>query len=176
MSRRAAACSAIPRKSSGTWLKLVNLHYDAPLTPALSPSEGERENLRQSAGESRIFEKSGGESDAVEVSGRRTLLFPLPIRWGEGQGVGEFIGQAATQRFRSHKDVFESQFPSLAFSNLWVVQGENSPKQRSRFEPRNRSAAVSQTSRSMLKSAAAGFQHSRAPVHGEGLVQPHIHE
>ena len=46
--------------------------------------------------------------------------------------------------------------------------GEISPNQGSRFEPPNRSAAVSQTSRSPIESAATGFQHSRAPVQGEG--------
>ncbi len=47
-------------------------------------------------------------------------------------------------------------------------QGENSPNPSSRFETLNRSAAVSQTSRSSWARAATGFQHSRAPVHGEG--------
>ncbi len=42
-------------------------------------------------------------------------------------------------------------------------QGEGSAKSSSSFEPQNRSAAVSQTSRSSVASAAAGFQHSRAP-------------
>ena len=49
-----------------------------PLTPALSPSEGEREDRRQSAGETCVVEKIVG----------RTLLFPLPRRGGEGQGEG----------------------------------------------------------------------------------------
>jgi surface-anchored protein len=46
-------------------------------------------------------------------------------------------------------------------------RGENFPND-SRIEPLNRSAAGSQTSRSSLASAATGFQHSRAPVQGEG--------
>jgi hypothetical protein len=50
---------------------------------------------------------------------------------------------------------------------LPVGQGTNSPNQDSRLEPQNRSAAVSQTSRSNLASAATGFQHSRAPIQGE---------
>ena len=50
-----------------------------PLTPALSPSEGERENRRQSVGESGRF----------EIFPCRALLFPLPRRGGEGQGEGE---------------------------------------------------------------------------------------
>jgi hypothetical protein len=50
-----------------------------PLTPALSPSEEERENRRQSFGE------SGAAGDSRE----RTLLFPLPLGGGESQGEGE---------------------------------------------------------------------------------------
>jgi beta-xylosidase len=44
------------------------------------------------------------------------------------------------------------------------VLAENSPNLDSRLEPPSRSAAVSQTSRSSLVTAATGFQHSRAPV------------
>jgi len=53
---------------------------EIPLTPALSPSEEERENRRQ----------SGGEADAIRSIESRTLLFPRPIGWGEGQGEGLF--------------------------------------------------------------------------------------
>jgi hypothetical protein len=35
--------------------------------------------------------------------------------------------------------------------------------------PLNRSAAVSQTSRSRVANAATGFQHSRAPIRGKEL-------
>src|SRR5690348_7483622 len=49
-----------------------------PLTPALSPSEGERENGRQSVGES-------GRGGMVETS---AWLLPLPFGRGEGQGEG----------------------------------------------------------------------------------------
>lgn len=49
-----------------------------PLTPALSPSKGERENHRQSL----------GEAGAVGNSNERALLFPLPLRAAEGQGAG----------------------------------------------------------------------------------------
>ncbi len=52
-----------------------------PLTPALSPSEGERENHRQVVG------KSGG----VEIFVRRNLLFPLPIGWGKDRGGGQIF-------------------------------------------------------------------------------------
>ena len=48
------------------------------LTPALSPSEGERENHRQPV----------SESDGVGNIVGCTLLFPLPRRGGEGQGEG----------------------------------------------------------------------------------------
>jgi len=49
-----------------------------PLTPALSPSDGERENHRQSV----------GKSGAVGKAQSRTSLSPLPVRRGEGQGGG----------------------------------------------------------------------------------------
>src|SRR6266508_697284 len=48
------------------------MQTEKPLTPALSPSEGERENRRQPV----------GDSDAVEIAVRRAPLFPLPIGWG----------------------------------------------------------------------------------------------
>ena len=49
-----------------------------PLTPALSPSEGERENRRQAVGESSAAGKSAGG----------TSPSPLPVRRGEGMGEG----------------------------------------------------------------------------------------
>ena len=49
-----------------------------PLTPALSPSEGERENRRQAVSESSAAGKSAGG----------TSPSPLPVRRGEGQGEG----------------------------------------------------------------------------------------
>ena len=52
---------------------------NAPLTPALSPSEVERENRRQAVGETR----------SIETFVTRALLFPLPLGGGEGQGEGE---------------------------------------------------------------------------------------
>jgi len=60
-----------------------------PLTPALSPSEGERENRSLFPGESSVTGKSGDSSN-TEDFGEPRLLFPLPIRWGEGQGEGFF--------------------------------------------------------------------------------------
>ncbi len=57
-----------------------------PLTPALSPSEWERENHRQPVGETSTVENPEG----------RTLLFPLPRRGGEGQGEGERAARIAS--------------------------------------------------------------------------------
>jgi len=54
-----------------------------PLTPALSPSEGEREDHRQAVGESGVAGKSAS----------RTLLSPLPFGRGEGQGEGSVSHQ-----------------------------------------------------------------------------------
>jgi len=51
---------------------------ESPLTPALSPSEGERENRRQSLG------GAGGVENVVSP----TSLSPLPLGGGEGQGEG----------------------------------------------------------------------------------------
>jgi hypothetical protein len=49
-----------------------------PLTPALSPSDGEREEIRRL----REWSPNG------DGSRRRKKAFPLPIGWGEGQGEG----------------------------------------------------------------------------------------
>ena len=59
-----------------------------PLTPALSPSAGERGNPRQSVGES-------GASGNVE---RLASLLPLPRRGGEGRGEGEATIQSQVHR------------------------------------------------------------------------------
>ena len=55
-----------------------------PLTPALSPSEGERENRPQSQRKP----ATEASSTTSESSAGGALLFPLPRRGGEGQGEG----------------------------------------------------------------------------------------
>ncbi len=55
---------------------LERLGREFPLTPTLSPSEGEREKHRQAAG------KTSGAGNVVD----RASLSPLPRRGGEGQG------------------------------------------------------------------------------------------
>ena len=57
-----------------------------PLTPALSPSAGERGNPRQSV----------GRTDALGNRERLTSVLPLPRRGGEGRGEGEFGGRPFT--------------------------------------------------------------------------------
>jgi len=56
---------------------------EKPLTPALSPSDGERENCCQSV----------GESGAMGSYKERSWLFPLPLGGGEGQGEGATAAQ-----------------------------------------------------------------------------------
>ena len=55
-----------------------------PLTLTLSPPDGERENHCQSV----------GTSGAVGSARERSLLFPLPLGGGEGQGEGAVNRQA----------------------------------------------------------------------------------
>ena len=55
-----------------------------PLTPALSPSEGERENRSPSHREPETADCPGG----LEFSKTRSLLSPRPLGGGEGQGEG----------------------------------------------------------------------------------------
>ncbi len=52
---------------------------DFPLTPALSPSAGERGNRRQSV----------GEPGDLSMFGEARVGLPLPRRGGEGRGEGE---------------------------------------------------------------------------------------
>ena len=56
----------------------------SPLTPALFPSEGEREIHRQAQGE---WGAAGGSTTTGITQGCRRL-FPLPFGRGEGQGEG----------------------------------------------------------------------------------------
>jgi hypothetical protein len=55
-----------------------------PLTPALSPSEGERENLSLSQRGPAAADCTGGQG----LSNTRSSLSPLPLGGGEGQGEG----------------------------------------------------------------------------------------
>jgi hypothetical protein len=58
---------------------------DSPLTPALSPSAGERENRPRPQSEP----AADDSRTTVEESGDERRLFPLPRRGGGGQGEGE---------------------------------------------------------------------------------------
>ncbi len=55
-----------------------------PLTPALSPSEGERENPSSS----NLEPVTADCTSNLEISKARSSLFPLPLGGGEGQGEG----------------------------------------------------------------------------------------
>ncbi len=77
------------------WGKVIqwNTGEANPLTPALSPSEGERENRRHAVGEAGAKDlQSVGEPNVAGESQTRTLLSPLPLRGGEGQGEGANTG------------------------------------------------------------------------------------
>ena len=63
------------------WGKVVTWPEN-PLTPALSPSEGERENRSPSQREPVTADCTNGS----EISETRSSLFPLPLGGGEGQG------------------------------------------------------------------------------------------
>ena len=69
-----------------------------PLTPALSPSEGERENHSQSSGQPATA--NGSRSSPRSENAPR--LSPLPLGGGEGQGVGEARVRAACKRELAH--------------------------------------------------------------------------
>ena len=73
-----------------------------PLTPALSPSEGARENRRQS--KSTPATDSGRTTH--EKSSGRQHLFPLPRRGGEGQGEGATTPAKPTSRRRFLRQSF----------------------------------------------------------------------
>lgn len=66
------------------WGKTVTWPEGNPLTPALSPSEGERENHSPSNREPVTAESTSG----FETTKTRSSLFPLPLRGGESQGEG----------------------------------------------------------------------------------------
>jgi len=62
-----------------------------PLTPALSPSEGERENRPPSQREPR----TGGSTAITGIPSDDQRLFPLPCGGGEGQGEGARVDTRA---------------------------------------------------------------------------------
>ncbi len=70
------------------------------------------------------------------------------------------------QFFRNH-DPEWSQRTRESLERVAALLGGSCLNEISRPETRQRSAAVSQTSRSKSECAAAGFQHSRAPYKGE---------
>jgi len=60
------------------------IRSEIPLTPALSPSEWERENRLQSLVMLRVWIY---RTTVAQIASDQTI-FPLSIRWGEGQGEG----------------------------------------------------------------------------------------
>jgi NADH-quinone oxidoreductase subunit F len=68
-----------------------------PLTPALSPSEGERENRSPRLGTA----TTASDSQVLQTIERNQPLSPLPVGRGEGQGEGNFPS------FRFKLSVFE---------------------------------------------------------------------
>jgi hypothetical protein len=79
------------------WGKVVTWSGENPLTPALSPSEGARENPSPSNRESATV----GGTSALGFSTARSLLFPRPLGGGEGQGEGALGEHAAVGHARS---------------------------------------------------------------------------
>lgn len=92
---------------------------------------------------------------------------PALAGWDDGGGDVQTLRADRTPRHRA-KRLDCGRFIAAVGAG---VRGENSPNPGSRFEPLNRSAAVSRTRRSGMEHAAAGFQHSRAPtpIHGEDV-------
>jgi hypothetical protein len=66
------------------WGKVVTWPEGNPLTPALSPSEGARENCSPSQRVPVTVESASGS----EISKTRPSLSPRPLGGGEGQGEG----------------------------------------------------------------------------------------
>jgi hypothetical protein len=82
------------------WGKVVAWPEGNPLTPALAPSEGEREN-RPPSNREPVAEESTSD---LEISKTRSLLFPRPLGGGEGQGEGA-LGEHSTV---THPQTLES--------------------------------------------------------------------
>jgi excinuclease ABC subunit A len=94
------ACNGKRLKPEILAVTLVNT--DIPLTPALSPSEGERENCRQRS----------SESGAVENIERQRPI--LPLLGGEGRGEGE----------RRTKQSGEPRIPGLSIMDVCALSVE----------------------------------------------------
>ena len=80
-----------------------------PLTPALSPSAGERENLRQSVGVSGASGMSEGWAYWLPTPEPRLVrglptIPPLPFRRGEGRGEGSDLGFRTSKRVKMPGD------------------------------------------------------------------------
>ncbi|TAK97760.1 MAG: AMP-binding protein [Verrucomicrobia bacterium] len=69
-------------------LRRVVMLRQTPLTPALSPSDGERENRSQSSMHLSAQASSGVVSKATRSTSDFQSSSPLPVRRGEGQGEG----------------------------------------------------------------------------------------
>jgi len=99
-----------------------------PLTPALSPSEGERENCPPIAGGSRA--SSYSKPDAWRNSGVCKIrigetrifqsLFPLPLGGGEGQGEGELPRRPTHLRMSDASPNFVPRHPRRLTVNDYV--------------------------------------------------------
>ena len=90
-----------------------------PLTPALSPSAGARENRPQSQ------IKSGADDSGTKMgkSGAARQPSPRPRRGGEGQGEGETHAGQPTSRsgFYAYIDRFYTGLLTLAMRGRWFV-------------------------------------------------------
>ena len=84
-----------------------------PLTPTLSPSEGERENHPPSHREP----LTASCTSASEFSNTRPSLFPRPLRGGEGQGEGAEVN-ASTQAIESDSSLTDPMGAPIPKLNL----------------------------------------------------------
>src|SRR5579864_3865508 len=89
-------------------LSLSRMHWDPepmghPLTPTLSPSEGERERLPPPDFSSASIRESANESTGKRALQNRPRLLPLHLRGGEGRGEGALDGHTlSSPTWREH--------------------------------------------------------------------------